>query len=435
LNLFNISLKVNGYPLKKAKTVFETIQKKNETELSTYIEAKKQDIVEYHLKHNPFYKTFAKGANSKEWYNVPVMTKRDLQQPLNRRLSEDFTSKRVYTNKTSGSSGDPFIFAKDKFCHALTWAGFIDRYSWLNLDFNTSKQARFYGIPLNKLGYYKEQFKDFLSNRYRFSVFDLSEVQLEKNIIKFKNTNFDYINGYTSAIVQFSKYLKHKNLVLKTICPSLKACIVTSEMLFEADRLLLENQLGIPVINEYGAAELGLIAFQNSKQEWLINTEDLYVEILDVNNHVLPYGEAGRLVITSLYNKAHPFIRYDLGDIGKLSKASTLNKPILETLIGRTNDIVSLPSGKKAAGLTFYYVTKIVIEDDGNVKEFIIEQLKLDTFKVTYVSNSELSSEKKTKIKEAVTKYLEPNLQVVFERKIALERSKSGKLKQFTSYL
>ena len=435
MNLFNISLKVNGYPLKKAKTVFETIQKKNETELSTYIEAKKQDIVEYHLKHNPFYKTFAKGANSKEWYNVPVMTKRDLQQPLNRRLSEDFTSKRVYTNKTSGSSGDPFIFAKDKFCHALTWAGFIDRYSWLNLDFNTSKQARFYGIPLNKLGYYKEQFKDFLSNRYRFSVFDLSEVQLEKNIIKFKNTNFDYINGYTSAIVQFSKYLKHKNLVLKTICPSLKACIVTSEMLFEADRLLLENQLGIPVINEYGAAELGLIAFQNSKQEWLINTEDLYVEILDVNNHVLPYGEEGRLVITSLYNKAHPFIRYDLGDIGKLSKASTLNKPILETLVGRTNDIVSLPSGKKAAGLTFYYVTKIVIEDDGNVKEFIIEQLKLDTFKVTYVSNSELSSEKKTKIKEAVTKYLEPNLQVVFERKIALERSKSGKLKQFTSYL
>jgi len=435
LNLFNISLKVNGYPLKKAKTVFETIQKKNETELSTYIEAKKQDIVEYHLKHNPFYKTFAKGANSKEWYNVPVMTKRHLQQPLNHRLSDGFTAKNIYINKTSGSSGDPFIFAKDKFCHALTWAGFIDRYSWLNLDFNTSKQARFYGIPLNKLGYYKERFKDFLSNRYRFSVFDLSEVQLEKNIIKFKNTNFDYINGYTSAIVQFSKYLKHKNLVLKTICPSLKACIVTSEMLFEADRLLLENQLGIPVINEYGAAELGLIAFQNSKQEWLINTEDLYVEILDVNNHVLPYGEEGRLVITSLYNKAHPFIRYDLGDIGKLSKASTLNKPILETLIGRTNDIVSLPSGKKAAGLTFYYVTKIVIEDDGNVKEFIIEQLKLDTFKVTYVSNSELSSEKKTKIKEAVTKYLEPNLQVVFERKIALERSKSGKLKQFTSYL
>ena len=435
LNLFNISLKINGFPIKKAKTVLDTIQKKNDFELNAHIEAKKQAIVAYHLNHNSFYKSFTKDIDTSDWNNIPVMTKRDLQQPLNHRLSNGFTTKNIYVNKTSGSSGDPFIFAKDKFCHALTWAGFMDRYSWFHLDFNTLKQARFYGIPLNKMAYYKERLKDFLSNRYRFSVFDLSDTQLEKNLNKFKTTKFDYINGYTSSIVQFAKYLRQKNIILNTICPSLKACIVTSEMLFEEDRILLETHLGIPIINEYGAAELGLIAFQNTKNEWIINTEDLYVEILDDNNHILPYGEEGRVVITSLYNKAHPFIRYDLGDIGKLSKASTRSKPILESLVGRTNDIIVLPSGKKAAGLTIYYVTKTVMEDDGNVKEFIIEQLKLDTFKISYVSTSELTSEKLTKIRDAVTKYLEPNLQVAFERKTALERSKSGKLKQFTSYL
>ena len=53
---------------------------------------------------------------------------------------------------------------------------------------------------------------------------------------------------------------------MKTICPSLKACIVTSEMLFATDKTLLETQFGIPIINEYGAAELGLIAFQNTKR-------------------------------------------------------------------------------------------------------------------------------------------------------------------------
>ena len=435
LNLFTISLKINGFPIKKAKTVLKTIQKKKDTELSTYIEAKKQEIVEYHLNHNPFYKNFASGASPQNWDSIPVMTKRHLQQPLNERLSDGFTTKNVYVNKTSGSSGDPFIFGKDKFCHALTWAGFINRYSWFNLDFNTSKQARFYGIPLNKLGYYKERFKDKLSKRYRFSVFDLSDSQLEKNVIKFKTTKFDYINGYTSSIVQFAKYLQQKNMVLKTICPSLKACIVTSEMLFETDRILLETHLGIPIINEYGAAELGLIAFQNTKNEWIVNTEDLYIEILDENNRVLPYGEEGRVVITALYNKAHPFIRYDLGDIGKLSKESTASKPILETLIGRTNDIVKLPSGKKAAGLTFYYVTKTVIEDGGNVKEFIIEQLKLDTFKISYVSSNELTNEKLATIKNAITKYLEPHLIVIFDRKTKLDRSNRGKLKQFKSYL
>ncbi|MDO7172165.1 phenylacetate--CoA ligase family protein [Mariniflexile sp. AS56] len=435
LNLFHISLKINGFPIKKAQAVLKTIQKQTPSEFETSIETKKQDIVAFHLKHNSFYKSFAKGANPEDWTSIPVMSKRHLQQPLKERLSDGFHLKNIYINKTSGSSGNPFIFAKDKFCHALTWAGFIDRYSWFHLDFNTSKQARFYGIPLNKTGYYKERLKDFLSKRYRFSVFDLSDAQFEKNLIKFKTTKFGYINGYTSSIVQFAKYLNDKNLVLETICPTLKACIVTSEMLFENDKTLLETHLGIPIINEYGAAELGLIAFQNTKNEWIVNNEDLFVEILDEHNQVLPFGEEGRVVITSLYNKAHPFIRYDLGDIGKLSKSSTSIKPVLETLIGRTNDIVKLPSGKKAAGLTFYYVTKTVIEDDNNVKEFIIEQLKLDSFKISYVSRDELSEEKLASIKNAITTYLEPNLKVLFERKGALKRSNRGKLKQFKSYL
>lgn len=435
MKIFNLSLQFNGFPIKKTEVVLKDIQDRNTTEFNACLESKKQDIVSYHLKNNSFYKSFAKDANPLDWNSIPVMTKQHLQQPLLNRLSDGFNKKNVYINKTSGSSGNPFIFAKDKFCHALTWSVFIDRYSWFGLDFNTSKQARFYGIPLNKKGYYKERIKDFLGNRYRFSVFDLSDAQLEKNLIKFQSTSFDYINGYTSAIVQFAKFLKQKNSVLKTICPSLKACIVTSEMLFKEDKHVLETQFGIPIINEYGAAELGLIAFQNQNDEWIVNSEDVFVEILDKNNHVLPYGEEGRVVITSLYNKAHPFIRYELGDIGVLSKESTIKKPILERLIGRTNDIVVLPSGKKAAGLTFYYVTKTVIEDAAPVKEFIIEQLKLDAFKITYVSEYELSEEKIKAIKQAIEKYLEPGLNIAFENVSKLNRNKRGKLKQFTSHL
>lgn len=433
MNLFNLSLKFNGFPITKAKNLLKIIQ--NEKDFTPYVETKKQEIVSYHLTHNPFYKTFAKNTNPLDWNSIPVLTKRDLQQPLMNRLSNGFSKKNIYINKTSGSSGDPFIFAKDTFCHALSWAGFMDRYGWFGLDLNTSKQARFYGIPLNKTTYYKERLKDVLSNRYRFSVFDLSEAQLEKNLNKFESANFNYINGYTSSIVQFAKFLQRENIILKNVCPTLKACIVTSEMLFEGDKKLLETYLGIPILNEYGAAELGLIAFQNKHGDWIVNNEDLYIEILDENNHVLPYGQEGRVVVTSLYNKAHPFIRYDLGDIGKLSKNSTPNKPILEILIGRTNDIVLLPSGKKAAGLTFYYVTKTVIEDGGNVKEFIVEQLKIDTFRISYTSKEALSEEKINDINKAIETYLESGLTILFERKESLDRSNRGKLKQFKSYL
>jgi phenylacetate-CoA ligase len=159
------------------------------------------------------------------------------------------------------------------------------------------------------------------------------------------------------------------------------------------------------------------------------------VEILDENNNPLPNGQEGRIVITSLFNKAHPFIRYDIGDIGILDEKSTLQKPILKKLIGRTNDIAILPSGKKSPGLTFYYVTKSIIEDDGNVKEFVIKQTKIDTFDIEYVSSIELNENQIKDIEKAITTYLETGLNFTFIKKDKLERGKSGKLKQFVSLL
>lgn len=435
LNLFDFSLKLNGFPIVKAKQELEEILKIPEAAYEEYILGKRQEIVDFHLKNNTFYQELTSEIDTSNWNNLPVLSKKNLQKPLSERLSEGFDAKKVFVNKTSGSSGDPFIFAKDKYCHALTWASNIYRFGWFGIDFNSSFQARFYGIPLDFIGNKKERLKDFLSHRFRFTIFDLSDEILEGFLKHFKTKKFDYINGYTSSIVLFAKFLQKKNLILKDICPTLKVCIVTSEMLFEEDKLLMENQFGVPVVNEYGASELDLIAFENTNGEWQVNAETLFIEILDDNNQPVPYGKEGKIVITSLYNKAHPFIRYEIGDIGILDEKSTFKKPILKKLIGRTNDIAVLPSGKKSPGLTFYYVTKSIIEDDGNVKEFIVKQTKLDSFEIDYVSENELSKHQIAQIEEAIAKYLEPNLQFIFNRKVSLERTNRGKLKQFKSML
>ena len=435
MKLFDLSLKLNGFPIRKAELLLKRIQNKNDVEFNDYVETKKQYIVDYHLKHNLFYKKFAKNTGPLDWNRIPIMMKNDLQQPLESILSDGFTKSKVYIDKTSGASGTPFIFSKDKFCHALTWSIIKNRFGWFNIDFNRSKQARFYGIPLDKKGYYKEKLKDYIGNRTRFNVFDLSDDAFENWLAVFKTKQLEYMNGYTSPMVQFAKYLLRKNIILNNVCPSLHVCIVTSEMLFEDDKKLMEMQFGVPVVNEYGASELDLIAFENPDGKWQINSETLFVEILDEDDNILPYGTEGRLVITSLYNKSQPFIRYDIGDVGMLSKESTLKKPILKKLVGRTNDIAILPSGKKAAGLTFYYITKSIIQNDGDVKEFVIEQLKLNTFKIIYVSSKHLSEEKIKKITTEMENYLEKGLQISFEKQEKLVRSKSGKLKQFSSYL
>ena len=432
---FEWSLRLKGFPVNEAKKTQAIIDGFTQADYANYLSKQLQAIVAFHLEHTPFYNTLCQGIDTKDWSALPVLTKANLQQPLANRLSDKYTLKTVHKHKTSGSSGTPFEFAKDNFAHAMTWVTFMQRYSWFNIDLNTSKQARFYGIPLDTNGYYKERLKDCLGNRFRFSVFDLSDAALNKVLHKFKRTKFNYINGYTSAIVQFAKFLKRNNIVLKDVCPTLTVCIVTSEMLFDDDKKLLETQFNIPIVNEYGAAELGLIAFEDQDDNWIVNTNHLYVEILDNNNQPVPYGQPGKIVVTDLYNRAHPFIRYELGDLGQLSTKSTLQRPILESLIGRTSDFITLPSGKIAAGLTFYYVTKTVMTKDANVKEFIVEQIKEDTFKIDYVATEALSQPQQKAVQLAVDKYLEPNLNLIFEQKTILEREVSGKLKQFRSGL
>ena len=433
--LFDFSLRINGFPIKKAKAEFDEIIAVSDEKFEDYIIQKRNEIVNFHLHNNAFYQNLIGKTKIGNWNDLPVLTKKDLQQPLAERLSKEYSLKTVFVNKTSGSSGDPFIFAKDKECHALTWASIIYRFGWYGIDFNSSYQARFYGIPLDFIGNKKERLKDFLSNRFRFSIFDLSDDVLEKVLKKFQNTKFDYINGYTSSIVLFAKFLQTKKIILKTVCPTLKVCLVTSEMLFEEDKILMENQFGVPIVNEYGASELDLIAFENTKGDWQVNSETLFVEILDENKHPVAHGKEGKIVVTSLYNKAHPFIRYEIGDVGILDEKSTFKKPILKRLIGRTNDVAILPSGKKSPGLTFYYVTKSIIEDDGNVKEFIVKQTKIDSFEIDYVSKIDLTSSQIKKIESAIELYLEPNLKFKFTRKDFLKRSKRGKLKQFQSML
>lgn len=433
--LFDLSLQLNSFPIREAQSELRKIVAFSEKEHEIFVEHKKQEIVNFHLQNNPFYKDLAGIATFTNWEDLPILNKKNLQKPLQEKLSEGYSAKNSYVNKTSGSSGTPFVFAKDKYCHALTWASNIYRFGLHGIDFNTSYQARFYGIPLDFIGHQKERLKDALSHRFRFPIFDLSDKVLDGFLNQFRTKKFDYINGYTSSIVLFAKFLQKKNIVLTAICPSLKVCMVTSEMLFEEDKLLLEKQFGIPIVNEYGASELDLIAFQNPNDEWQINSETLFVEILDDNDKAVPNGTSGRIVITSLFNKAHPFIRYDIGDIGILDEKSTLQKPILKKLIGRTNDVAVLPSGKKSPGLTFYYVTKSIIEDDGNVKEFVIKQTKIDTFEIEYVSETQLNLAQIKKIEKAIELYLEPNLKFIFIRKDTLERSNRGKLKQFKSML
>ncbi len=421
----------SGYNIYKAIKELNSLKSLSKSNYDTYLEKLKWLQFNYFLNNNSFYKKFIQEKKIVIWEDIPILSKKHIQLPLTEILSNSFTLNQVFKNKTSGSSGNPFYFAKDKSAHSKTWALIFDRYSRHGIEYGVSLQARFYGIPLNGLSYFKEITKDYFSKRIRFPIFNLNDDILKTFLQKFKKYEFHYINGYTSSLVTFADYLISNNIVLKNICPTLKICFPTSEMCSSIDRATIEKGFGVKVANEYGCAEMDILAFEDENFDWIISDENVFFEIVDDNGKVLEPGNSGRILITSLYNKAIPLIRYELGDIGVLKKSKNGYNNILEALNGRTNEFAILPSGRIVPALTFYYITKTLIQDDFKIEEFIVKQLSNKVFHFEYVSELELSQNAIVKIRNAMDEYLEPGLESTFEKKSKIERSASGKLKQF----
>lgn len=433
---FKFLFTIQGYPMKKAAEQLKYVHGLSDDNRLAYQKEKADEIFEFHKENNPHYKKWLKdNVSPKEWSDIPILTKTDLQVPLEERLSNGYTSKNVFLNRTSGSSGKPLYYAKDKFAHAISWSLVNDRFGRHGIRYGSGLQARFYGMPLDGLKYYKERLKDFLARRVRFKVHNMSLEMMDGMQAKFASKKFTYVNGYTTGLVMFARHMIQQNITIKSICPTLEVVLPTSEAMDEEDRKIIKQGFGVPVANEYGASEVDLIAFEDEDIDWIVNNETLLVEVLDDNDEPVPPGVEGRVIITALYNKSMPFIRYEVGDLAMLSAKTKGSYSILEKVAGRISQFAELPSGGRAGGMTFYYIAKSLLSKAEDITEFMIKQTREDEFILEYVAKTELSDAQKDVFRGALDKYLEPGLTAFFEKKEFIERTKSGKLMHFKNMI
>ena len=104
----------------------------------------------------------------------------------------------------------------------------------------------------------------------------------------------------------------------------LKAGIFRAEAWSEEMRQDIEKTLGIKAYDIYGLTELSGpgVAFECSDQSGMhVNEDHFYVETIDPKTgEVLPEGEEGEIVFTSLDKEAFPLLRYRTRDISRLSR-------------------------------------------------------------------------------------------------------------------
>jgi phenylacetate-coenzyme A ligase PaaK-like adenylate-forming protein len=79
----------------------------------------------------------------------------------------------------------------------------------------------------------------------------------------------------------YARFLLNRGIFLSEICPTPRLAITASEVCDDIDREAIRKAYGIPVVNEYGAAELDLVAIEDADGNWVINNKTLLVGLLD----------------------------------------------------------------------------------------------------------------------------------------------------------
>lgn len=122
----------------------------------------------------------------------------------------------------------------------------------------------------------------------------------------------------------------------------LKAGIFGAEAWSEEMRRDIENKLNIKAYDIYGLTEISGpgVSFECSEQTGMhINEDHFIAEIIDpVTGKVLPEGEKGELVFTSITKEAFPLLRYRTRDICVLSRK--------KCSCGRTHVKMTKPMGR-----------------------------------------------------------------------------------------
>ena len=172
---------------------------------------------------------------------------------------------------------------------------------------------------------------------------------------------------------------------------TLKYVEMSGEMLSGYLRKSIEDFFECKVANQYGSYEFNSIAYECPYGNMHIFSQNVYVEIEDKNNmhdnNVVSKNEEGPLIVTSLTNKRNPFVRYRIGDVGRINrelkcKCGNCNE-VLELTVGRNYNYILCEDGSEINAYIFVRaVENINLLLDDIVRQFQVIQKDINKFEV-----------------------------------------------------
>ena len=251
---------------------------------------------------------------------------------------------------------------------------------------------------------YKSKLTNVILNYKKFSSYGVSDQDLDNYYKTLKNWQPKFLRGYASSLTLFAKYCLDNNKDL-----NFKSVFSTAEMLLPVQRQLIEKAFNTTVYNNYGLNDGGVSAYEiGTKDEFIIDTERSVLEIVNESENI--FNVNGKIVATSLYNYAFPFIRYDTGDNGTqiLNPQSSEKRKILTNLRGRTTDFIVI--GNKTIGSP---VLTVLMGKIDAIKYQIIQK-KDQSLEIRILKGKDYSKDQEDFIKKSLTSNIDKNLKLNF---------------------
>lgn len=158
--------------------------------------------------------------------------------------------------------------------------------------------------------------------------------------------------------------------------------VTKGELLDPSTRWFIENAFGAKIVDFYATEETGIIAWECPRGGGYHVDEDFnFVEVVRPDGSPAEPGEVGEVVLTNLYQRAMPIIRYRVGDLAALHAepcACGRSLPLLSQLRGRKLDFLITPSG----ALHDPFRVMAVMERVAHVRWFRVLQTALERVEV-----------------------------------------------------
>ena len=301
-----------------------------------WVQRRLKDIKLHAIEQTEFYKNYQLTDD------FPVVNKMILIENHDACLAKSGYQTPTHISSTSGSTGTPFSVTQDFKKRNRTIAD-LKVFGEL-CNYPSHERMVFFRVINSKLHRTPEQ--EDRENIYYIDSSDLGDAHLEemKNALLEKKPRIVF--SYSSTLVELAKYIDRTGIPKNGF--STKSVLTGGEGLSDENRKLLEKVFGCTVYRRYSDMELGILGQDmGNGSGYILNWGSYYFETLKIDSdEPTAPGEAGRIVITDLFNYAFPMIRYDTGDLGILDDSIPNEFPKLKEIYGRVRDCVYATDGR-----------------------------------------------------------------------------------------